>query len=220
MQKVDTILIESLKKEIKKITDDVSDLMWDRKMYSEFINIIKQNPRIDKPNFFYDFVKTGYVSHIILGICRQADKDEKALSLLNLLEKIFNSSEKITKDWFASPYKGPVLSEDHGRADFERHFGKLDFVDPSIVYADMGNLIFYTKGIRKYRDKRIAHFDKGEVTFDKDFSFATFDKAVEIIEELARKYYLLLHQAWMPDLLPTDTTDDYREIFYEPWIRQ
>lgn len=214
----DLKLIESLQKEIEEITGDISDLMWDRKMYTEFAEMINGNPKINKPNAFYDFIKTGYVSHIVLGICRQTDKDEKALSLMNLMSRIFNDAEKVTKEWFAVQYnKSPVLTEETGRTHFKEHFGELDFIDPAIVHADIGKLIFYTKEIKKYRNKRIAHVDKGGVTFDKDFSFATLDKAIEMIEELGTRYYLLLRQTDLIGLLPVDQTD-YKKVFCEPWL--
>lgn len=218
MPNVDIIFIESLKKDIEKITSSISDLMWDRKMYEDFVEILKNNSSIDKPNAFYDFIKVGYLSHLVLSICRQTDRDAESISLLSLLERIFSHPEKITKDWFSSHYK--TLGEDYGRADFERNFGNLDFIDPSNVYADIGSLIFYTKEIRKYRDKRIAHADRKSagINFDENLNIDTFNKAVKIIEELGIKYYLLLHQAGMPTLLPEDTTDDYRGIFHEPWI--
>lgn len=215
MVKVDIKFIESLKKDIEKITSDVSDLMWDRKMYTEFCEIVKNNPTIDKANAFYDFVKSGYISHLVLGIGRQTDEAKKALSLRRLLERINNNPEKITKKWFAAQYK--TLSEDWGKADFEKKFGALDFVDPAIVQKDIENLVSCTEEVRKYRDKRIAHRDKGKIVFK--LSFETLDKAIETIEMLAMKYYLLLHQAGIDGLLPTDTTDDYREIFYEPWMK-
>ncbi|MFA6474765.1 MAG: hypothetical protein WCV88_01025 [Patescibacteria group bacterium] len=218
MSDIDTNLIATLKKDIKEITDDISDLMWDRKMYTEFVDIVTNNSKINTTNAFYDFIKTGYVSHIILGICRQIDKDERSLSLFNLLNKIFNNSEKITKKWYADQYKNTALNEKFGEIHFKEHFGNLDFIDPTIIYADLGNLVFYTKEIKKYRDKRIAHVDKGVVTFDKDFSFTTLNKAIDVIEELGKKYYLLLHQGGFDTLLPTDTTSDYRKIFYEPWM--
>lgn len=214
----DAKFIKSLQKDIKEITDDISDLMWDRKMYNEFVEIVTGNSKINTSNAFYDFIKTGHISHIVLGICRQIDQDDKALSLMNLLNKIFNNAEKITKDWFAVQYKNSVLGEGTGRAHFKEHFGELDFIDPSMVHADIGSLIFYTKEIKKYRNKRIAHVDRCVVIFDKDFSFETLNKAINIIEELGKKYYLLLHQGGITTLLPVDTADDYRSIFYEPWM--
>lgn len=212
--------IESFKKDVKEITNDISDLMWDRKMYNEFVEIVTGNPQISSPNAFYDFVKTGYISHIILGICRQIDRNGKSLSLLNLLIKISNNPEKITKDWFASQYKNSVLGEAIGRSHFQEHFGLLDYIDPAMVQADIDNLILDTAEIKKYRDKRIAHVDKGNVILDKNFSFATLNKAIDSIERLGIKYYLLLHQGGITTLLPTDTTSDYRTIFYQPWIKK
>jgi hypothetical protein len=215
MANADTIFIESLKKDIEKITGDVSDLMWDRKMYGEFCEIIKNNTAIDKENAFYDFVKSGYISHLVLGIGRQTDEGKKTLSLRHLLERINSNPEKVTKKWFAAQYK--TLGEGWGEADFEKKFGTLDFVDPTIVQADIESLVSCTEEIRKYRDKRIAHRDKGKIVFD--LSFKALDKAIETIEALGIKYYLLLHQAGIDGLLPTDTRDDYREIFYEPWMK-
>lgn len=220
MKKADTVFIDSLKRDIDKITSDISGIMWDRKMYSEFAEIVKNNSKINKPNAFYDFVKVGYLSHLVLSIGRQVDRSGEVLSLLSLLEKIFNNPEKITKKWFSDHYKETELGVDWGEADFEKNFGKLDFIDPSKVYADIGSLLFYTKEIKKYRDKRIAHLDKKStgVNFDESLDFNTFDKAVSVLEEIGKKYYLLLHQAGIPSLLPEDMMDDYREIFYEPWI--
>jgi len=217
MKNFDESFINSSKADMEKIGGHISDLMWSRKMYTDFNEIIKNNPKIDTPNAFYDFVKIGYVSDIVLSICRQIDKDERALSLMNLLKRIFNGSEKITKEWFSDQYKDTVLNEEFGEAAFKEHFGDMDFIDPSIVSADIGSLIFYTKEIKKYRNKRIAHFENGKVVFDKDFNFDTFNKAIEVIDVIAKKYYLLLFQKGYGTFEPTDHTR-YQSIFYEPWI--
>lgn len=228
MNNCDKVFIASLKKDIENIGDNVSDLLWDKKMYEDFGTIIKNNPKIDKPNLFYDFIKIGYISHVVLGICRQIDKDEHSLSLVNFLNKVFDNCEKIRKDWFVKQYEKSGLDKIFGRSgygkhiaerDFKKHFGELDFIDPSMVCADIGSLIFYSKEIKKYRNKRIAHFDKdkkGKVVFNLDFK--TLNKSIKVIEELTKKYYLLLHQSWFQTLLPVDNTENYKKIFHTPWI--
>lgn len=218
MDKPDTIFINSLKENTKDLINNVSDLLWDKKMYNEFCDIIKSNPSINKPNAFHDFIKLGYSSHVVLGVCRQVDKDKSALSLINLMEKIFDNPQKITKDWFVDQYKAP-LDEAFGKRDFEDNFGKLDFVDPSIIYADIGSLIFYTKEIKKFRDKRIAHLDKNKKLIF-NINFNDINIAIKIIEKLSIKYYLLLHQGGYTTLTPEYQGPDYKEIFYYPWINK
>lgn len=212
-------LLDDLQKDIEALSGDVSDLMWHRKIYTDLAEIVASNPKINVPNAFHDFVKTSYVSSIVLGVCRQIDRDAQALSLINILQKIFDNAETITKDWFAAHYRNSALGESFGRKDFEERFGKLNFIDPSIVHGDIGNLIFHTKEIKKYRNKRIAHYQKGNVTFDKNFNFSTINEAIDIIEGLYQKYHLLLHQKNMVTLLPIDLSGDYTEIFREPWVK-
>lgn len=212
---VDLKFISSLQKDIDEISSDISDLMWNQKMFADFKKIVEANPKINQENVFYDFIKTGHVSQIVLAICRQIDGDQKVLSLMNLLHEISHNSDKITKDWFVSQYRGTSVGEGKGRLDFEECFGNLDVIRSSMVSRDIGKLTSVTKEIKKYRNKRIAHMERGEIIFNLDFT--TLDKATEILDELGKKYYLLLHQKGMPSLLPVDQTD-YRKIFRVQWI--
>lgn len=221
-------LISGLVKKLGEIENDfigdneyaVGGALENRFLFNRLLEIIKTNPRVDKPNIFLDYIKINYVTAIIMAICRQVDEDPKSVSLINLLHEIYDNAEKITKKWFASHYQkaGTAL----GKKDFEENFGYLEHIDPSVVYADIGNLIFYTKDIKKFRNKRVAHRDKNKnIKFDIDFD--TLNNAIDLIEKLIKKYYLLLTQSGIPQLLPDNLLDfrndgsNEEDIFCVPW---
>lgn len=216
-QKLEDIIIDFMGND----TYAIGGVMENRFLYNRLIEIIKDNPKTDKPNIFLDYIKINYVTTVIVAICRQVDKDHDSVSLLNFLYKIYNNAEKITKEWFASQYKEKA----HGDSDFEENFGKLAYVDPDIVCFDICNLIRYTGEIKKLRHKRVAHLDKKKkIEFDLDFS--TLNKAIDLIEEIIEKYYILFGQFKKDFPIPKvasnilhfrDGKGDEEDIFCVPW---
>lgn len=223
-------LIVSLTKKLKEIIIDfigdeeyaVGGVLENRFLFDRFVKIIKNNPEIDKPNSFLNYIRINYVTTAIVAICRQVDTNSDSVSLLNLLFEIHDNAEKITKKWFTSNYKA---DEQRGEKEFEKFFGKLKHIDPGIVYADIGKLIFYTKKIKKFRHKRVAHLDKKKkIRFDIDFNI--LDNAIDLIEEILMKYYILLGQfekdCPIPEIAPNtlsfrDDKSDEEDIFCVPW---
>jgi len=213
-QKLEDIIIDFMGND----TYAIGGVMENRFLYNRLIEIIKDNPKTDKPNIFLDYIKINYVTTVIVAICRQVDKDHDSVSLLNFLYKIYNNAEKITKEWFASQYK----EIERGNTDFKKNFGNLTYIDPCIVCIDICNLICCTREIKKLRNKRVAHLNKKkEIKFDIDFD--KLNKAVDLIKEIIIKYYLLLNQAGMNDLLPSgilcfrNDNSDEENIFCVPW---
>lgn len=227
--KNNSILIIGLVKKLGEIENDfigddnkyaVGGALENRFLFNRLAEIIKNNPRVDKPNIFLDYIEINYITALIMAVCRQTDRNYDSVSLINLLYEIYDNAEKITKKWFISHYKKAGIAL--GKRNFEENFGYLEHIDPSVVYADIGNLIFYTKDIKKFRNKRVAHRDKNKnIKFDIDFD--TLNNAIDLIEKLIKKYYLLLTQSGIPQLLPANILcfrDDgsYEEdIFCVPW---
>ncbi len=216
--KPDMQFIESLQSDMTKIANDVSDLLWNKKMFDDFVGIVKNNPELNYQNAFYDFVRIGFLSASVLAVGRLIDGNKKTISLVNVLLQIVENPDKITKDWYANKFVGTVQGKEWGANEFERNFGKGNAINPIIIQGDIDMLRSATGEIKAYRDKRYAHYQKGNVQFKPSRGFDVFNKAVETIDKLAMKYYLLLFQVGY-SLMPTDVTD-YRKIFYIPWIKQ
>ncbi len=218
------LIIEELLNAFVPIESEVIRMMGNRAIFQEVIEISKKNPKINNGNSFWDFLKEGYVALMVSAVCRQIDIDTRSASLINLLSRLLQADVTIilTKDWYAGKYHKdddvmPGFMEGIGKGDFESHFGHKDFVDPDIIRADLDKLIGATSGIKRFRNKRIAHRDaNNKLVFDVNFN--DLDKALETIREITSKYYLLLKQGGN-DLIPTDQTN-WQEIFTVPWIEK
>lgn len=196
MNNFDIYYLKSLKKEFNNLKGDIENLVWSRKIYKDFLN---KERDIEDPEDFYDFLKLSYVSHMVLGVYRQIDQHKDSMSLNNFLNNLFDNSKKIQKRWFVDQCKknllkfktdpDPDFAEKYGIKTFEINFGKLEFIDPTIIYADIGKLLFYTKEIKKFRNKKIAHEDKGKLKFEVNFN--DLDKAIDTIENIKSRYNLL-----------------------------
>lgn len=218
--------IKKWKQDIDEITNDITDLVEHRWLFRQLEEMIRNNINLNKDNLFWDFLRYNYVASMVLGICRQIDSDKNSISLLNLLSDISSRPETLTKEWFISTYENGRDGEfrrlmlGQGIKDFEDNFGKNKFVDSSMVDSDMSNLLGYTREIKKFRNKRVAHKDKNKkLKFDVDF--AVLDEAVNIVEKTAIKYNLLLNQSGYPEtgLLPV-VQYDWQEIFTLPWMNK
>jgi hypothetical protein len=207
--------IEAWKKSLNGITDDITELVLNKYFYTELANNIQTNPKINTGNHFWNFLKENYIAAMVLGICRQVDTDERSESLLRLLNELFDDAETLTKAWYVSQYSSAPINL--GAGDFERHFGSQNFVDPSIIYSDIGKLLFATKEIKKFRHKRIAHKNKND-KLKFSLTFDSLHETINVIEAIAVKYNLLLNQTGYPDnsLLPV-IQYDWEDIFNHPW---
>lgn len=224
--KNDIKIIKEWRVRIREITDDITSIVEKKYIYDEIVGVISKNQSINKQNLFYDFLKLNYIESIISGICRQIDCDKDSQSLINLLHEIFEKPEIITKQWFITQYGKNEKDEfmDNmkrgiGENDFNKDFGKGNFVDPLVVYSDIGRLIYHTREIKKFRNKRVAHKDKNKKLRFK-VSFAYINKSIKTLEEITIKYGLLLNQSMDANntLLPI-IQYDWQEIFKLAWIK-
>lgn len=217
--------IKRWKNLIEETTNDIADLVEDRYVFNEITSIVKKNQKLNKDNLFWDFLRTNYVASMVLGVCRQADINKNSLSLVNLLNEIFENPEVIIKEWFVAQYQKGKQGETkravvrQGEADFEKNFGRGNFIEPSIIYSDIGSLLYCTREIKKFRNKRIAHKDKNhKLKFNVNFN--DLNKAIDALEQTTIKYNLLLNQSGYIDstLLPA-IQYDWQEIFRIAWIK-
>lgn len=219
MMKSNIKIIKKWKKWIDEIIEDVTDLVENRYVFNEIVSICKKNRELSKDNLFWDFLKSNYIASMVSGVCRQVDTDKNTSSFINLLNEIFKNPEAITKKWFAAQYPKNKVGY-LGKATFKSRFGRGNFVDPVKVHSDIGKLLYYTWEIKKFRNKKIAHKDKKR-KLKINASFTDLNKAIDILEQIALKYNLLLNQSAYANntLLPT-IQYDWKKIFKSPWIKK
>jgi len=207
--------VNRLRDEIETVFSSVTDLVISRHCYNRLVAIVKANQSIREPNVFLEVFKFHYVSYATSAIFRQIDQHPKVISLIKLLLQIERNPQKIMKQWYASQYIHAGRSL--GEIEFQENFGRLAYVDPAIVRADIDNLQCKTRHIKSLRHKRIAHYDRGKFVVDRRLDFNYLNSAISLLEHLAVKYYLLLHQTGHPyGLLPVGLEEE-EEVFSLPW---
>ena len=108
---------------METIHDEILVLVQDANIFWEVQDIIRENPRIQKPSAFYSYLARTYLSHALAGLRRQAKLQKDSISFVRLLDEIAENPEELSRSYFNSRYpsfNGPDLSQVVGRADLEK----------------------------------------------------------------------------------------------------
>jgi len=203
------------KKELERITNDVTDTIESQFIFKRMVEIVGANSKINTDNLFWDHLRANFGADMVLGITRQVDERTEVVSLLKLLKDIRANSTLLTRDWFATQYE-PNLPRQIGEQHFAEHFGTGTELDPAIVEQDIKTLEAATKKVERFRHTRIAHKNADERLVI-ELNFTEVEIALKVVEDLVIKYQLLLNQAGYDRLMPT-ITYNWESIFRTPWI--
>ena len=201
---------------LNNIYSEITSLSVIRHIFLEVQKIIKDNPEIQKPSVFYEFIGNGYVASGLMGVRRQIKIDKGSISFAGLLKEISECPEIMSRERFTALYKGSDVEHLADR-DFDKFAGKVGtHIDPAVVLADLDELQTQARSCEKYSDKRIAHFDRGPITVP---TFEDLHKCIDLLETLLKKYYLVFTGGGLVDVLPTFQYD-WQAIFKVPWINE
>ncbi len=225
---------------MEKIHNDIQALVEDANMFWEVQDIIRENPRIQKPNAFYSYLARTYFSHAAAGIRRQTELQKDSISFVRLLDEIAKNSEELSRDYFNSCHphsNGPDLCQVVGRESLEkvgitdssqlREIIKMDdfapyadvsgaHVCPQMVEDDRKRLESAAKEHEAFADKRIAHRDKRKPAVVP--TFEALDDCIKLLDQTYVKYHFLFHAERIDTLMPTYQYE-WKSIFCEPWLR-
>ena len=73
---------------METIRNEISGLLRDTSMFWEVQNIIRANPRIQKPSTFYRYLGRTYLSHALTSLQRQIKPNKDSISFIGLLDDI------------------------------------------------------------------------------------------------------------------------------------
>lgn len=209
---------EKWNKWLDAIYNDVQGLLVDRYIYQEVQKIIRANPKIQVESSFYEWMRNVYATSAVIGVRRQLDKDKKSISFMRLLEEIRNKPEIISRKRYISLYSNSVLPKDFAHHDFDRLFGKdRAYINPKMVGKDMDLLNMKTEKIKKFANKRIAHFDKSD--FKNLPTYAELNECLDYLEKLLKKYLSIFRAEAHIKIVPV-WQYDWKQIFKYPWIEK
>ena len=194
---------------------EIRSLSVNKNIFWEVQNIIKNNPKIQKPSSFYEFLGNTYVISALMGIRRQIKSDEDSISFAKLLKEICDTPEILSRNRFVALYKGSAV-EHLANKHFDKFAGKVgSHVDPNLIRFKLENLKVKARKCEKYADQRVAHFDKGVI---KNIpTFKDLDDCIDFLEELMKMFYRLFRAISLTSMLPVYQYD-WKAIFREPWL--
>ena len=200
---------------LEVIEKEVTNLFRFQHIFNEVQEIIKKNPKIQKPSSFYEFMGTSYVSFIVMGIRRQIKIDNQSISFARLLKEIIETPEILTRKRFVALYSSGI-GEELGNRDFNLFAENgADHIDSSKIQEDFEKLKQVGKKLEDFADKRIAHRDKREPKTIPIFQ--DIDDSISFFGELLKKYVLLFRAEGLPFVLPVYQYD-WKEIFKHAWL--
>ena len=194
---------------------EIRSLSVNRNIFWEVQNIIKNNPKIQKPSSFYEFLGSTYVISALIGIRRQIKIDKDSISFAKLLKEICDTPEILSRNRFVALYK--VSAVEHlANKHFDKFAGKVgSHVDPDLIRLKLKNLKVKARKCEKYADQRVAHFDKGVIKNVP--TFKDLDDCIDFLEELMKMCYRLFRAVSLTSILPVYQYD-WKAIFREPWL--
>lgn len=203
---------------LSTILTDVRGLLINRHIFQEVQRIIRSNAKIQLESSFYEWMGNVYATAAVIGVRRQLDMDKDSISFARLLTDIIANPQVLSKDRFVALYEGSNIPDHYAHRHFDGLFiPGFYHVNPSFVMHHLSALKHRAQPIRKYANKRIAHFDKSE--FRELPTYAELDNCLNYLEELLKKYLLLFRAEGHQRIVPT-WQYDWRQIFRFPWIEE
>ena len=224
---------------METIHNEILALVQDANMFWEIQDIIRGNPRIQKPNAFYSYLARTYLSHALVGLRRQTKPHKDSVSFVKLLGEIAENPEELSRNYFNSRYSnsdGPDLGQVVGGADLEKvgvdpsqlkALIKMDdfapyadatgaYVRPQMVKDDLARVESVVKTQKEFVDKRIAHWDKRKPKVIP--TFEELDSCIKLLDQMYVKYHFLFYAESIDTLMPTYQYE-WKRIFCEPWLK-
>ena len=214
------------------IQSEIQTLLRDTSMFWEVQDIIRENPRIQKPSAFYSYLGRTYLSHALSGLRRQIKPQKDGISFVGLLDDIAKNPEELSFKYYCSIRWSESAAQQLAKSGLAR-FGlgpqevaKSEFekyadasgkhVCPMMVKGDIDKLKKSAKACEDFADKRIVHWDKDNPTVIP--TFGELDDCIKLLDKTYVKYHLLFYAESIDTLMPTYQYE-WKTIFLEPWLK-
>ena len=207
-------MYQELNEELDVIHDEVLNLRSDQYIFWEVQHIIGANPSINVYNEFYSWMNLAYAASMSAAIRRRVDKRKDTISFVGFLRRLARQASVVTR----ARYKSLSITalKDYMDGDFDQLAGVgRDTMNPTEIQRDIDDLIAKANVVKRYTDSTIAHHAK--VPPPVIPKFTDLDEAIELLEKLLKKYFLLFRATGPSSALP-QITYDWKAIFRVPWI--
>jgi len=196
------------------LDEEITILFHHRQIFWRLQKIKRNNCALHENNSFFTFLARSYTDSAMIGMRRQIKIDDSSISLARLLSEIKETSHLVSREQFVQMYLDAKLPEHVPNEIFDRYGNS--HIDPDKVANDLSYLRGKARACEKWADKRVAHYDKGNVSPAP--LFQDLNGAINAIGTVFKKYDLVLRGSDKP-LMPIDLTD-WEDVFRVPWITE
>ena len=205
---------------LQSITKDIILVFHHLDLFKKLNDIIANNAKLAKlDSTLLSWMRESFTVDLVIGIGRICVKDLRTNSLISFLNELKNNPEFLTR----ARHVGLYQTKDSLTLEVaDRTFNNLAGQGKEIYHTEEidKDIVTLTKDIvckkiLEFRNQYVAHSDK-----DKRANPPTYDdlfKTFKIIEEIAKKYNLLLRAANMMDLTPT-IQGNWEKVLTIPWL--
>ena len=200
-----------------EIRGEIEELVTNRHIFWKIQKMIDNNPNIQKPNSFFQFIGQTYYDYGVIAVRRQIKFDCESISFIRLLQEIIENPHLVTREQFVNLYRADM--KDEANQIFDQWFQEecTGHIDPNMVQQDMDELKKHGGKLEEFADRRVAHHDRRSPKTIPTYS--ELDVAIDCLKKLTRKYVLLFEARDLGDDLVARFIEDYwEEIFSQPWI--
>ena len=202
------------KRRFKVIKNSIFDLALKRFVFQKVTELVRDNPRLQTPSVFYDWLHKAYAIDMTIHIRRLTDTDKRSISFVNLMKDIERYPEVMSRRRFTLPYKG--FMKQFGHKDFDRLAKPGSSVlNKRLIAQHKAKLVKSHKRLRSFTNKHVAHLDiRGMRRFP---TYEELNACVDTIESLLKDYALLLEQS-APDPVVPVIQYDWMAPFRLAWL--
>lgn len=202
----------------KKIENALFDLRADQVVFRGFMEIVESNPALPDNNLFIVWAWRNYLFTAAIAIRRQISIDSRDVSLANLLEDIKKEPHILSRQRYASLFKGTGFENDFAYINqgFDSVVGEgKNFLDQTEIAKDVDNLRTVAESLRVYANKTLAHADKNAESIQTLPTIKDLNDSMDLIEKIFKKYYFILTASNIE--FPRVAQVPWKEIFLKPW---
>jgi hypothetical protein len=206
---------------LDKLNKEAISICHHLDLFKKLGEIIDKNQKIkEMDNTLVGWMRRAFITDLIIAIGRICDKDTRTGSLVNFLQELKDKKDYLTRERFVQLYPEDDRWDGIANADFDNLAGTGEQIfPPRIILEDILRITEEEpfKKILLYRHQYIAHSDKGREEIS--ITFAELYQAFDIIEEIVKKYNLLLRSSQFVKLAP-EMQGYWEEVLTIPWIEQ
>lgn len=202
-------------KDIERIKNETTLVFRNRYLFREVRQMFQDNEHLKScGGYVYRWLFEMYGRDMVLAVGRELDRTTEVVNLIQFMYQMSQRPRVITKERYLAHFPADtvvpvVMQEDQ----FRELAGSKGYLDIAVIKKDRNWLEKQCRRVMKYRHKMVAH----RTTMELSVSNADIDKALDAIEDILKKYYLILTGRGLVGAEPA-IQFDWTEPFNVAWL--